>query len=182
MVAECLPCSRKPTCSRLCSPGGQSISSTRILVEMQNYRFHSQTTELDLHFTQDSQVASIHIKVGKLCSRTVIESGVLTCISRQYACTKPSLQMDIGSTGDFWRSLSFSLSLSSSLSSLPPSISLSPSLSHPFLSLTLSLLPALTLPFDFPLEILKQSRLVFVFPHHLELILFIFDSASSLQS
>lgn len=52
----------------------------------------------------------------------------------------------------------------------------------PPLSLSLSLLPALILSFYFSMEILKQLRLIFVFPHHLELIPFIFDSANFLQS
>lgn len=86
-------------------------------------------------------MASIHIKVGKLCSRTVIESGVLLVFLDGMRAPNQACRWTwgvLGTSGD----LCLSLSLSSSLSFHPPSISLSPSLPHPSISFFLSLLPS----------------------------------------
>lgn len=96
-------------------------------------------------------------------------------ISQWYLCTQTRLA---DGPGEHFRLLEIYHSLPlffppssyllSSLSLSPP-----PTLSPP---------PARILSFYFSMEILKQLRLVFVFPHHLELIPFILDSANSFQS
>lgn len=113
----------------------------------------------------------IHIRVEKLGSKTVIERGALLVFLSGVCVSRSGWLMDTQDLGICEIALFSSLPgfLPSFLPSSPLTFSLLPSPS-----------PALTLSFYFSMEILKQLRLVF--PHHLELVPFIFDSANFLQS